>query len=149
MKNVKIVNVSGLNTVNYVDGREGKFRMISKCKAGYVTCSNAREFENIQLNKSKAGILSGYKKGALQTVEFSPNNSEGSEYWLTIFARVGKKIKVIDESILMELEVGVINQLWDTTELYNQNQYKAVNSKTWADKAYVMNETVNEDLTIS
>jgi hypothetical protein len=123
--------------------------MISKCRAGYVTCTNAREFDNVRLNKSKASILSGYKKGALQTIEFSPNNSEGEQYWLTIFARVGKKIKVVDESILRELEVGVINQLWDTTNLYNQNQYRAVNSKTWASKAYVMNETVNEDLTIS
>jgi hypothetical protein len=28
------------------------------------------------------------------------------------------------------------------TALYNQYQYKAVNAKTWADKAYVMNEEV-------
>jgi len=149
MKNVKIVNVAGLNVVNYVDGREGKFRMITKTNAGYVACTGAREADNIRLNKSKVNILGGCKKGALQAIEFSPNNSEGSEYWLTIFARVGKTVKLIDESILKELEVGTINQFWANTNLYNYQQYTAVNSKTWASKAYVMNETIDENLTIS
>jgi hypothetical protein len=72
-------------------------------------------------------------------VEFQ---AEGSKYWLTVFARVGKKIKLVDTEILKGLEVGTINQLWSNTELYSQSQYSSVNAKTWASKAYVMNEVV-------
>jgi hypothetical protein len=36
--------------------------------------------------------------------------------------------------------VGDINQALHNTALYSQGQYEAVNAKTWADKAYVMNE---------
>jgi hypothetical protein len=83
--------------------------------------------------------LGNYEKGALQTVEFK---AEDSDFWLTVFARVGKKIKLVDLSILEGLKVGTINQLWLNTELYSQEQYKVVNAKSWDSKAYVMNEVV-------
>ena len=34
---------------------------------------------------------------------------------------------------------GVINGLFSNSNLYDQAQYKAVNAKTWADKAFVIN----------
>jgi hypothetical protein len=43
---------------------------------------------------------------------------------------------------LSEVTVGDINQDLSNTALYCQGQYQAVNAKTWADKAYVMNEEV-------
>jgi hypothetical protein len=70
-------------------------------------------------------------------VEFQ---AEGTDTWLTVFARVGKKIHVIDEDILRTLDIGTINQLWYNTELYSQAQYNAVGAKTWADLAYVRKE---------
>lgn len=60
-------------------------------------------------------------------------------YALTLYARNGKKVW-INSQILSELTVGDINQELSNTALYNQFQYSAVNAKTWADKAYVMNE---------
>ena len=81
--------------------------------------------------------ISGYKKGALQTVQFQP---EGSDYWLTVFSRTGKKVKLIDESILVNLTVGTINSMFYNTNLYNYEQYKAVHSSTWADYAYQQNQ---------
>ena len=113
----------------------GKFRFISKTKLG-MTCSDARNFDNPRLMKYKESIISGYKKGALQTVEFCP---EGSDFYLTIFCRVGKKVKLIDESILANLTVGTINSMYYNTNLYSNEQYRAVNAKTWADTAYVVN----------
>ena len=79
-------------------------------------------------------IITGYKKGALQTVEFCP---DGGDYYLTVFARKGNKIVIIDKTILGHLTVGTINQLFLNTNLYNQEQYSAVGAKTWADRAYV------------
>ena len=116
----------------------GKFRFISKTKLG-MTCSDARNFDNPRLMKYPEAIISGYKKGALQTVEFCP---EGSDFYLTIFSRTGKKVKLIDESILANLTVGTINSMYYNTNLYSQDQYKSVNSKTWADKAFVMNKEI-------
>ena len=116
----------------------GKFRMIVKTKLG-MTCVDARDFENPRLMENPECIISGYKKGVLHTVQFQP---EGYDFWLTVFSRTGKVVKLIDESILVNLTVGTINQLYYNTNLYNQYQYKAVNSKTWASMAYKMNEVV-------
>jgi hypothetical protein len=46
----------------------------------------------------------------------------------------------VAEAMLADFTVGDINQDLSNTALYNQYQYQAVNAKTWADKAYVMNE---------
>ena len=116
----------------------GKFRMIVKTKLG-MTCCDARDFDNPRLMENPECIISGYKKGVLHTVQFQP---EGYDFWLTVFSRTGKVVNLIDESILVNLTVGTINQLYYNTNLYNQYQYKAVNSKTWASMAYKMNEVV-------
>ena len=139
MKN--IINTIGLNTVKFIKGNKGQFRAISKCKAGFMTVSEFNSHINETFSNDPSQVLGWYKKGALQTVEFKP---EGSEYWLTVFARVGKKIKVVDEDMLRNLKVGVVNPLWSNTELYSQAQYQAVKAKTWDSFAFVMNEEVAE-----
>jgi hypothetical protein len=55
-----------------------------------------------------------------------------------VYARVGKKVWIAKD-MLSQLEVGDINQSLSDTALYSQEQYKAVNAKSWASKAYVMN----------
>ena len=107
----------------------GKFRFISKTRLG-MTCTDARSFDNERLMKYPESIISGYKKGTLQTVEFCP---EGSTFYLTIFCRVGKKVKLI-------------NGLYYNTNLYNQDQYKTVNSTSWASKAFVLNDQTETEL---
>lgn len=135
MKN--IINTIGLNTVKYIKGQKGEFRVVSKVKAGYMSVVEFNDFTNEIFSKDPSQVLGWFKKGAIQTVEFK---AEGSKYWLTVFARVGKKIKVVDEDILRGLKVGIVNPLWSNTELYSQIQYSAVNSKTWDSFAFVMNE---------
>ena len=135
MKN--IINTIGLNTVKYIKGQKGEFRVVSKVKAGYMSVVEFNNFTNEIFSKDPSQVLGWFKKGAIQTVEFK---AEGSKYWLTVFARVGKKIKVVDEDILRGLKVGIVNPLWSNTELYSQIQYSAVNSKTWDSFAFVMNE---------
>lgn len=133
-----LVNTTRINTVNYLkDYTKGKFRFIAKCRAGFMTVSDAREFDNEGYIKNPESLLTSFKKGALQTVEFCP---EGGNYYLTIFARKGNKIVLIDEAIMTNLTVGTINQLFYNTNLYDQDQYHAVNAKTWADRAYMVNE---------
>ena len=116
----------------------GKFRHIVKTKLG-MTCVDARDWDNPRMMENPECIISGYKKGVLQTVQFQP---EGYTHWLTVFSRTGKNVNLIDESILVNLTVGTINSMYYNTNLYNQYQYKAVNSKSWASMAYKMNEVV-------
>tara|TARA_B100001063_G_C16703454_1_gene523888 strand:+ start:481 stop:885 length:405 start_codon:yes stop_codon:yes gene_type:complete len=129
-------------TVDILDQYErGEFRHIVKTKLG-MTCVDARDFDNVRMNKFPESIISGYKRGVLQTVQFK---AEGSDTWLTVFSRTGKKVKLIDETILRNLTVGTINSMFDNTNLMDQNQYRAVNSKTWASMAFIMNENKVEE----
>ena len=133
MKN--LVNIAGIHTVNVLaDYTKGKFRVITKCRAGWMTIIDCRDYDNEWFMKQPEAIISGYLKGALQTVEFCP---DGGDYYLTVFARKGNKIVLIDDEILGHLTVGTINQLFSNTNLYNIEQYNAVGAKTWADRAYV------------
>lgn len=140
----QIIDMIGLNKNNFIDGRSGKFRVIVKCRAGFMTISECRDHDNDLYSNHPASVLNGWKKGALQTVEFQP---AGSSVWLTVFARIGKTIKVIDVAILEGLDVGTINSYWVNTSLYSQVQYQAVGAKTWADRAFVENQ-VEESITL-
>jgi hypothetical protein len=130
-----MINITEVRTVNYLkDYNTGKFRFITKCRAGWMTISDARQADCQYYFNHPEALLTAYKKGALQTIEFCPD--DGDTY-LTVFAKVGTKIRIIDETILKNLTVGTINQYWTNTNLYNQNQYSAVGAKTWADLAFV------------
>jgi len=133
----ELINTTGINTINVMSNYQGgRFRHVVKCRAGFMTVVDSRDFENQRYFKYPETLISGYNKGALQTVQFQP---EGSDTWLTLFARTGKKIHFIDETILKELTVGTINSMFLNTNLYSQLQYSRVGSKTWASYAYRMN----------
>lgn len=134
-----IVNINRISTVDFIKGQKGTFRIITKCRAGFLTISDCRDGENEMYSIRPAQVLADYKKGALQTVQF---RAEGGEHFLTVFARVGKKIHLIDTDMLRGLDVGTVNSYWLNTDLYDQRQYEAVGAKTWADFAYVDNRSL-------
>lgn len=125
-----LIKTTDLNSVKFINGKEGKFRAVVKVKAGFNTIVERITWRNVM------DVLLSFKKGALQTIEFQANDSN---IWLTVFALKGKKVMIVDDEILRNLSVGDINSLFYNTNLYSQNQYSAVNAKTWADKAFVMN----------
>ena len=143
---LKIIGNSDMMLVDILSQYgSGEFRHIVKTKLG-MTCVDARDFDNPRMCEHPSSTITGYKKGVLQTVQFKP---EGCNFWLTIFSRTGKKVKLIDESILIDLNVGHINGMFYNTNLYSNEQYRAVYAKSWASMAYKENEMVTEDLTIS
>ena len=111
---------------------EGKYRIISKCRAGFMVSS-------LTTAKSAIAVLRDCKMKAVQSISRIKDIEGIGEYEFTVYARAGKKIW-IEEDMLAEVTVGDINQDLYRTALYNQFQYQSVNAKTWADKAYVMNE---------
>lgn len=140
-----LINITKIRPVQVLHGyAAGQFRFIVKCRAGFLTIVDSRGRDNEWYMQHPEALISGYKKGALQTVQFQP---EGSDIWLTVFARKGRQIPVIDEAILMDLTVGTINQMWTNTDLYDQRQYTAVNASTWASKAFQANKVFTELIT--
>jgi len=137
----QIINTTGVQTTEVLNnvtlGKIANARFISKTRAGYMSISDARDFDIEGYNNRPERLISGYKKGALQTVQVQ---FESSDYWFTVFARAGKKVHLIDEAILADLTVGTINGMFSNTNLYSQLQYQAVGAKTWASKAFVQNE---------
>ncbi len=124
--------------VDFIQGRQGFYRAIVKTKAGLTVVDDL----GIENGWSKAqwrtalDVFSAFKKGGLQTIQFQPI---GSKQWLTVFARSGNKINIIDSDMLANMTVGHINQDWSNSTLYNQTQYKAVGCATWADFAFRKN----------
>ncbi len=131
-----IINTLGLGTCNFINGQKGSYRIVYKCQAGFMSIAEAQYNDDIANEHGPAQLLSSWKKGSLQTIQFKVENGQ---YWLTVFARKGKKIVVIDEDILKGLTVGTINSYFIDTNLYSQKQYAHVNAKNWASKVFVMN----------
>jgi hypothetical protein len=106
---------------------KGTYRVITKCQAGFM-CSSDVEAD------SPIAAFRRYKPKAIQSIAYITKYGP-----ITVFARSGKKVWASRE-FLSDVTVGDINQALSNTGLYSQSQYNAVNAKTWADKAYVMNE---------
>lgn len=122
--------------IEYHNSNEFEFRAVCKNKTG-MGIVDFRDFEHKAFSKCPASILQYFKKGALQTVEA---RVKGSEHWMTVFKRQGKKVTLIDKHLLYDLKVGTINSLWDNTNLYNWQQYKVCNTSSWDSYAYRYNE---------
>ena len=134
VKNRDLKVMSFFNKEGEFDGMcgEGKYRVITKCQAGFMVTSVIEA-------SSAINALRRYKIKAVQSIARIKEVEGIGNYEFTIFARNGKKIW-IEEDMLATMTVGDINQDLSKTALYNQFQYQSVNAKTWADKAYVMNE---------
>jgi len=120
-----------LNVLSFMDNfvaGEGTYRVITKCKAGFMVSSDIQANSAIQAFRR-------FKPKAIQSIAFLLNGGHP----ITVFARNGKKVWA-SECFLSEVTVGDINQDLYNTALYSQYQYQSVKAKTWADKAYVMNE---------
>ena len=142
-----IFNQERINQVDFIKSRKGQYRAVVKVKAGFMSVVDDL---GIQSNwssgaqwKSAMAVFKGFKRGALQTIEFK---ADGTDSWLTVFARKGNKVVLMDTDMFLNMTVGDINQDWSNTNLYSQANYKLAGAKTWADKAFVSNEVSIKDL---
>jgi hypothetical protein len=142
MKNQIINNQERINQVDFIQGRKGLYRAVVKVQAGFMTVVDDLGIQakwGKQQWNSPMDVFRGFKRGALQTIQFK---SEGSDTWLTVFARTGNKVKLMDTQMFLNMTVGDINQDWSKTNLYSQTNYHLAGAKTWADKAFVRNVPV-------
>ena len=120
-------NIKDLTVVNWIGDREGIFQAIVKVPAGFMSACELG---------SKLPSLNRWKKGTLQSIQFK---AEGTNHWMTVFARKGTKVIILDLKIAEQLEVGTVNSLFYNTNLMDQGQYQSMRAKTWADKVFLIN----------
>lgn len=120
--------IKGLQLVDWIGEKKGIFQAITKVPAGFMTAYEIG---------SELPSINRWKKGALQSIQFK---AEGTDYWMTVFAKKGTKVVIMDEKIAETVTVGTINSLYSNTNLMDQIQYQTVKAKTWADKAFLLNE---------
>lgn len=125
-------NLQVLNYGETFQAGKGKYRVITKCQAGYMISSITEADSPIRAFRQ-------YKPKSIQSIAVIKSINNVGEFDFTVYARNGKKVWASEE-FLAEVEVGDINQALSETALYSQEQYSAVNAKSWAAKAYVMNE---------
>ena len=139
MKN-EIINSERINQVDFINEQSGEYRAIVKVQAGFMTVVDdlgiQAKWSSGPSWKKAMDVFRGFKKGALQTIQF---RAEGTTTWLTVFARKGNKVVLMDTQMFLQMEVGDINQDWSNSNLYSQNNYRLCGAKTWADKAFVRN----------
>lgn len=116
---------------DHFEAGKGKYRVITKCKAGFMVSSLVTADSPIMAFRQ-------FKSKGIQSIAVV-KKTNNVEHDFTVYARAGKKVWACEE-FLADLEVGDINQDLSNTALYNQAQYRAVNAATWASKAFVMNE---------
>ena len=138
---MKITNITDVNESNFIGQQAGEYRAIVKSQSGMITvCEDlglSNKWASGQQWKRAIDVFRGFKKGALQSIQFRP---AGSDNWLPVFGRSGKRVIVMDQQLFGDMLVGDINQHWSNTNLYNQNQYHMVNAKTWESRAFVANK---------
>jgi hypothetical protein len=123
-----INTIKDLTVVNWIGDNKGIFQVIIKVPAGFMSAYEIG---------SELPSLNRWKKGTLQSIQFK---AEGIHHWMTVFAKKGTKVILMDQKIAETVEVGTINQLFSNTNLMDQAQYRAVHAKTWADKVFLLNK---------
>ena len=140
MNNQNIFNAERISQVDFIKGRQGQYRAIVKVQAGFMTVVEDLGIQSQWSSgarwKSALDVFRNFKKGALQTIEFK---ADGTDTFITVFARSGNKIKLMDLEMFKTMTVGDINQDWSSTNLYSQTNYRMAGANTWADKAFVTN----------
>lgn len=127
---IKVLDKS-IMVKNIIRGKKGTYTAIVKVRGGFLTTVTRDYWENIY------DVFSHFEKGALQTIEFRP---DGEEYTVVVFAMKGKKCIIMDKELAEMITVGDVNSTWVSTNLYNQEQYKAVKATSWSSRVFVVNE---------
>ena len=72
-------------------GGQGEYRAVTKCRAGFPTIYDMGALF------SPLSALHRVRPEALLNLQYKP---KGCEYWLCLYARKGRKIVVVDKSLL-------------------------------------------------
>ncbi len=132
MSNLVVIERKGFKMFTSLEGWDlkGTYYVVTKCKAGFPTVQNIEADSPYQ-------VFSKFKTDAIMNITF---HNAKLDYNFSIYARMGKKVWMSPE-LAKDITVGDINDggVMHKTSLYSQEQYNAVNAKTWADKVFIQN----------
>ncbi len=132
MSDLIVVKRKGFQMLHELEGMDlkGTYIIVTKCNAGYPTVSTIKADSPYQAFRR-------FQTGAIMNISFMNQNVNHN---FTIYARHGKKVWISPE-LAKDITVADINDgsQMVKTSLYSQDQYKAVNAKTWASKVFIQN----------
>ena len=105
--------------------KQYEFRIAGKCRAGFI---NIHDSVGTPYN-----VIAGYKKNTLVNIQMK--NEYG--HWMNVYTTKGNTWHSIDRGFLEVMTVGVMRESFP--DMCDMQLWKLVNTKTWADKAFVQN----------
>ena len=124
----KRVSVMVSNHIKDVN-QEYEFRIANKCQAGFI---------NIHDSKGTASeMMRGWSKNSLVNIQVKHTWDNGTVVWHNVFTTKGGKWYSIDRGFLEVMTVGTMRQSFP--DMCDMKLWELVNTKTWADKAFVQN----------
>jgi hypothetical protein len=124
----KRISVMVSNHIKDVN-KEYEFRIANKCQAGFI---------NIHDSKGTASdMMRGWSKNSLVNIQVKRTWENGTVVWHNVFTTKGGKWYSIDRGFLEVMTVGTMRQSFP--DMCDMKLWELVNTKTWADKAFVQN----------
>ena len=123
--NFKRMTVQVSNHIKDVNAQY-EFRVASKCRAGFISIHD--------MKGTPKSVIAGYKKNALVNIQVK--NEYG--HWANVFTTKGNKWHGIDKGFLDVLTVGDMRTSHPT--MCDMKIWEFFGAKTWACKAFTMNE---------
>jgi len=109
--------------------KEYEFRIANKCQAGFI---------NIHDSKGTASdMMGGWSKNSLVNIQVKHTWDDGKVIWFNVLTTKGGKWYSIDRGFLEVMTVG--NMRTSFPDMCDMKLWELVNTKTWADKAFVQN----------
>jgi hypothetical protein len=124
----KRISVMVSNHIKDVN-QEYEFRIANKCQAGFI---------NIHDSKGTASdMMSGWSKNSLVNIQVKHTWDDGKVIWFNVLTTKGGKWYSIDRGFLEVITVGNMRQSFP--DMCDMKLWELVNTKTWADRAFVQN----------
>ena len=124
-KTLKVMVCNHLKDAN----KQYEFRVASKCQAGFVNISD--------ITGTQHDAIAGWSKNGLVNIQVKHTYENGRVLWFNVFTTKSGKWYSIDRGFLEVLTVGNMRESFP--DMCDMKLFELVNTKTWADKAFVQN----------
>lgn len=109
--------------------KEYEFRIANKCQAGFINIHDSKG--------TPSDVIRGWSKNSLVNIQVKHTWDDGNVIWFNVFTTKGGKWYTIDRGFLEVITVGTMRQSFP--DMCDMKLWELVNTKTWADKAFVQN----------
>lgn len=109
--------------------KEYEFRIANKCQAGFINIHDSKG--------TPSDVIRGWSKNSLLNIQVKHTWDDGKVIWFNVFTTKGGKWYSIDRGFLEVITVGTMRQSFP--DMCDMSLWELVNTKTWADKAFVQN----------